>query len=55
MYLERRELKGLSIHFGGQSYKHLKLINYESRVVITRKLFIYTSLESYFRIAEETL
>ena len=31
--------------FSGQSYKHFTLVNYESWVVITSKLFILTTLE----------
>ena len=30
----------------GQSYKQFTLVNYDSRVVVTSKLLIFTTLES---------
>ena len=30
----------------GQSYKHFMLVNYDSRVVVTSKLLICTTLDS---------
>ena len=35
-----------------QSYKHFTLVNYDSRVAITSKLHIFTTLELYFTLVE---
>ena len=35
-----------SVQASGQSYKHFMLVNYDSRVIITCKLLILTTLES---------
>ena len=37
---------GTNIVTNGQSYKHFTLVNYDSRLVITSKLLILTTLES---------
>ena len=36
----------------GLSYKHLTLVNYDSRVVVTSKLLILATIESYFMNVE---
>ena len=41
-----RPLYHLYFLFSGQSYKHFTIVNYNSRVVITSKLLILTTLES---------
>ena len=42
----RLEAREGSAKFSGQSYKHFMLVNYDSRVVITSKLLILTTLET---------
>ena len=37
---------GKSFAISGQSYKQFTLVNYNSRVVVTSKLFIFTTLDS---------
>ena len=45
MYPQNKEIYK-SLFFLCQSYKHFTLINYDSRVVITSKLLMFTILES---------
>ena len=42
--IERLELSAEDIR--GQSYKQFMLVNYDSRVVVTSKLLIFTTLDS---------
>ena len=37
-------------HYSGQSYKHFTLVNYNSKLIITGKLLIFTTLESQFAL-----
>ena len=38
-----------------QSYKHYMLVNYDSRVVITSKCLIFTTVESYLTLVENVV
>ena len=44
--LERSRVISTEGKISGHSYKHFTLINYDSRLVITSKLLILTTLES---------